>query len=82
MVSRSRRVRGVRRQRAYDRGFVLSDHADWPALLDTIAATGAARVLATHGHAEVLARHLRELGLDAGVLRTAWEGEGGADDHE
>ena len=27
------RVRGVRRQRAFDRGFVLSDHADWPALL-------------------------------------------------
>ena len=76
------RVRGVRRQRAYDRGFVLSDHADWPALLDTIAASGAARVLATHGHAEVLARHLREQGLDAGVLRTAWEGEGGAGDHE
>ena len=76
------RVRGVRRQRAYDRGFVLSDHADWPALLETIAATGASRVLATHGHAEPLARYLREQGLDAGVMRTAWEGEAGADDHE
>ena len=77
------RVRGVRRQRAYDRGFVLSDHADWPALLDTIAATGASRVLATHGHAESLARVLREHGVDAGVIRTAWEHEGGgADDHE
>ena len=74
------RVRGVRRQRAYDRGFVLSDHADWPALLDTIAATGASRVLVTHGHAESLARYLREQGRDAGVLRTAWEGEAGADD--
>ena len=73
------RVRGVRRQRAYDRGFVLSDHADWPALLDTIAATGARRVLATHGHADTLARYLRVQGLDAGVLRTAWEGEAGAD---
>jgi len=76
------RVRGVRRQRAYDRGFVLSDHADWPAVLDTIAATGAGRVLATHGHAETLARYLREHGLEAGVLRTAWEGEAAADDHE
>jgi len=76
------RVRGVRRQRAYDRGFVLSDHADWPALLDTIAATGAGRVLATHGHAEPLARYLRERGIDAGVMRTAWEGEAGADDHQ
>ena len=76
------RVRGVRRQRAYDRGFVLSDHADWPALLDTIVDTGASRVFATHGHAEPLARFLREQGLDSGVIRTAWEGEGGADDYE
>ncbi len=69
------RVRGVRRQRAFDRGFVLSDHADWPGLLETIAETGATRVLATHGHAEALARHLREHGLESGVMRTAWEGE-------
>jgi putative mRNA 3-end processing factor len=69
------RVRGVRRQRAFDRGFVLSDHADWPGLLDTIAATGAAHVLVTHGHAEALARHLREHGVESGVIRTAWEGE-------
>ena len=69
------RVRGVRRQRAYDRGFVISDHADWPALLETIAETGAARVLVTHGHAEPFARHLREHGVDAATIRTAWEGE-------
>jgi putative mRNA 3-end processing factor len=69
------RVRGVRRQRAFDRGFVLSDHADWPALLQTIADTGARRVLATHGYAEPLARHLQEHGYEAGVVRTAWEGE-------
>jgi putative mRNA 3-end processing factor len=73
------RVRGVRRQRAYDRGFVISDHADWPALLQTISETGARRVLATHGHAEPLARHLRTLGLDTGTIRTAWEGEPSGD---
>jgi len=72
------RVRGVRRQRAFDRGFVLSDHADWGALLDTIAATGASRVLATHGWSEALARYLAEQrGLDTGILRTAFEGEAG-----
>ncbi len=69
------RVRGVRRQRAYDRGFVLSDHADWPALLQTVADTGATRVLATHGHAEPLARYLAGRGYDTGVIRTAWEEE-------
>ena len=69
------RVRGVRRQRAFDRGFVLSDHADWPALLQTIQEAGASRVLVTHGHAEPLARYLSERGHDAGVIRTAWEGE-------
>jgi putative mRNA 3-end processing factor len=69
------RVRGVRRQRAFDRGFVLSDHADWPALLQTIEETGARRVLATHGYAEPLARYLTEHGYDTGVIRTAWEGE-------
>jgi putative mRNA 3-end processing factor len=69
------RVRGVRRQRAFDRGFVLSDHADWPALLQTVTETGAGRILTTHGHAEPLARHLRQAGYETGVLRTAWEGE-------
>ena len=44
------RVRGVRRQRAYDRGFVISDHADWPALVQTITESAAPRVLTTHGH--------------------------------
>jgi len=73
------RVRGVRRQRAYDRGFVISDHADWPALLQTITETGASRVLATHGHAEPLARHLRTQGLESGIIRTAWEGEPSGD---
>ena len=69
------RVRGVRRQRGYDRGFVLSDHADWPALLRAVADSGAGRVLATHGFAEPFARHLSEAGIESGVIRTAWEGD-------
>lgn len=68
-------VRGARRRRNADRGFVVSDHADWPALVATIRATGAERVLATHGFTDVLARYLNELGLDAGVVPTRWEGE-------
>ena len=75
-VSGLMRVRGIRRQRAFDRGFVLSDHADWPALLQTVAETRAARVLASHGHAEPLARYLASQGVQSGVIQTAWEGEG------
>jgi putative mRNA 3-end processing factor len=72
------RLRGTRRRRSHDRGFALSDHADFPDLLRTIEESGAARVLATHGHAEELARLCRERGLEASAIRTAWEGEGDA----
>ena len=69
------RVRGRRRWRGFDRGFVISDHADWPGLLETIRATGARRVLATHGYSDTLARYLREQGLEAAPLATRFEGE-------
>lgn len=62
------RIRGTRRRRGFDRGFVISDHADWPSLLTTIRETGAARVLATHGHREALVRYLRESGLEAAPI--------------
>jgi len=71
------RVRGVRRQRGFDRGFVLSDHADWPGLLATIRETGAPRVFVTHGWSDALARYLAEAGLETQVMRTAFEGEAG-----
>ncbi|MGY6517330.1 MAG: ligase-associated DNA damage response exonuclease [Lysobacteraceae bacterium] len=64
------RLRGNRRRRGFDRGFVLSDHADWPGLLRTIEQTGARRVLATHGTTDALVRVLRERGIDADTLRT------------
>ena len=79
-VSGWMRVRGARRGRGVDRGFTLSDHADWPALLRTVRESGARRVLVTHGFAIPLARHLREAhGIDADVLATSWEGEAGAE---
>jgi putative mRNA 3-end processing factor len=55
-----------------DRGFVLSDHADWPGLLAAIAATGAPRVIVTHGYVEPLVRWLAEQGLEAGAFRTEY----------
>jgi putative mRNA 3-end processing factor len=55
-----------------DRGFVLSDHADWPGLLWAINQTGAERVMVTHGSIGVLVRHLREQGLDAHGFNTEY----------
>jgi putative mRNA 3-end processing factor len=69
------RVRGTRRRKGLDRGFTLSDHADWPALLRTIEETGARRVFATHGYADELSRYLRERGYEAAALPTPFQGE-------
>jgi len=69
------RVRGNRRRRGYDRGFVLSDHADWPGLIRTIRETRASRVLLTHGHTEALCRYLVEQGIVAAALETEYGAE-------
>lgn len=61
-------VRGARRQRRVERGFALSDHADWPGLITAITATGAERVLITHGRGDALVRHLNERGMSAHAL--------------
>jgi len=75
MASGWMRVRGRRRNHALDRGFVLSDHADWPALMDTIQQTGAARVGVTHGYTEPVVRLLRDRGVAAFALATRYTGE-------
>lgn len=69
------RVRGDQRRRGYDRGFVLSDHADWPALLRTCRESGARRILLTHGHSDSLGRYLHELGIEAAALPTEYGAE-------
>ena len=70
-------LRGARRRQGVDRGFVLSDHADWPGLQRAIAATGAERVIVTHGQEAVMVRWLREQGLQADSFRTEYGVEGG-----
>lgn len=73
-------VRGARRRRGVDRGFVLSDHADWPGLMAAIQATGAQRVIVTHGSVPVMVRWLRQNGYDAGAFETEYgDEEAGAD---
>jgi len=65
-------VRGNVRRRNADAGFVLSDHADWKGLLDTIKATGASKVFVTHGFQSALSRYLTEQGIEAGEVKTAY----------
>lgn len=68
-------IRGARRRRGSDRGFVLSDHADWKGLNEAIKATGAERVYVTHGYSDIFSTYLREQGYDARVVETQFEGE-------
>ena len=68
-------LRGTRRRRNVDRGFVLSDHADWSGLNQVIESTGADRVLVTHGYSEIFASWLNSTGRSAEVLPTRFEGE-------
>lgn len=68
-------LRGVRRRRAADRGFVMSDHADWQGLNEAILATEAERIFVTHGYTSVFRQWLEEQGFQAEIVETAYEGE-------
>ncbi|UXC38369.1 ligase-associated DNA damage response exonuclease [Cupriavidus gilardii] len=73
------RIRGTRRRRGVDRGFVISDHADWPGLHAAIEATGAQRVFVTHGYVHAMVRYLCESGLQAQGFETQY---GDEEDHD
>ncbi|MFT3664462.1 ligase-associated DNA damage response exonuclease [Piscinibacter sp.] len=65
-------LRGARRRQGVERGFVLSDHADWPGLQAAIGASGASRVIVTHGYEAVMVRWLAAQGLQAGSFSTEY----------
>lgn len=69
------RIRGARRRRAVDRGFILSDHADWDELQTAIKATGAEQILVTHGYIETLVKYLNSKGYNARPLETKFVGD-------
>lgn len=69
------RLRGVRRRRNAERGFILSDHADWKGLLQAVRATGAENIYTTHGYTDVFARYLNDLGYNAEIVSTEFTGE-------
>ena len=68
-------LRGARRRRNADRGFILSDHADWPALNQAIRESGAQRVVVTHGYTDIFSRWLESQGYEARAEKTEFEGE-------
>jgi len=74
-VSGWMRIRGARRRRSLDRGFVLSDHADWAGLMSAIRASGASRVWVTHGYRAPVVEWLKQQGLDAQAVETRFEAE-------
>lgn len=69
------KLRGTRRRRGADRGFVLSDHADWNELNIAIRETEAEKVYVTHGYSEIYAHWLNTQGIEAHEVKTRFEGE-------
>lgn len=75
MASGWMRVRGVRRRRVVDRGFVISDHVDWLGLMEAIQASEAESIWVTHGYTEPVVRHLQGQGFSARSVQTQFRGE-------
>jgi putative mRNA 3-end processing factor len=68
-------LRGARRRRNLDAGFVLSDHADWDGLNTAVKSTGAENIFVTHGYSNIFSKWLEDQGLNAQVVETEFEGE-------
>lgn len=68
-------VRGAKNRRAIDRGFVISDHADWNDLNTTVRDTGAEKVFVTHGFTDTFAKWLNEKGIEAHEVKTEYGDE-------
>jgi len=68
-------MRGPRRRRSVDRGFVLSDHADWDGLNSAIKATECEKVIVTHGYTSIFSKWLNDKGIDCQIENTEFEGE-------
>ncbi len=74
-VSGWMKVRGIKRRQNMERGFIISDHADWPSLLQTIQETRAENIWVTHGYTATLVRFFTEMGLSAKELKTQFRGD-------
>ena len=56
------RVRAHRRRRGVDRGFIISDHADWDGLLKTFDQSRAKHIYLFHNNTTAMINHLEDRG--------------------
>jgi len=83
MASGWMRVRARARQRGAELPLILSDHADWDELTQTIREVGAPEVWVTHGNEEALVHYANSLGLRGRALALIGRGdEGGEEEQE
>ena len=62
------RVRARARQQGVELPLVISDHADWGELTETIAETGAEEIWVTHGREDALLHHIQTTGRKGRAL--------------
>jgi len=62
------RVRQRAKQRGVEMPLVISDHADWDELMQTLEDVGAPEVWVTHGREEALVHAARQRGIEARAL--------------
>tara|TARA_B100000614_G_scaffold165709_1_gene147488 strand:- start:40 stop:1029 length:990 start_codon:yes stop_codon:yes gene_type:complete len=53
-------IRAIKKRSGFDKGFTISDHADWNGLIKTIKESEAERVFLNHGDGEPLSKFLRD----------------------
>jgi putative mRNA 3-end processing factor len=72
------RIRARARQRGVELPLIISDHADWPELVQTLADVGAGEIWITHGRDDALTLQAQAMGLKARALSmVGYDEEGG-----
>jgi putative mRNA 3-end processing factor len=69
-------IRKNRKRNSFDRGFTISDHADWEGLIQAVKQSHAEEILITHGYSSQLSQWLCENGYNARVLEKSFNRTG------
>ena len=65
-------IRKNRKRNSFDRGFTISDHADWEGLIQAVKESQAENILIIHGYSSQLSQWLCENGYNARVLEKSF----------